>query len=433
MNPRWALLLALFWLAGSHADALELTPRTVSGSRQFIVFSPDAALRNRAASLADDLKASILEILGDTGSWRIPVVISLKPAETAAAESVAFRLFETAGGSSIQISIQIGENPADAHFQELIARAVLLEYSLRNRPAIKGGEAYVEAPWWLTAAMVQMFATRGLEVETGLYRSVVGSEKVPEIKEFLMTNNAGLGSTARAVDASYAVCLVRLLIEQPNGRANLARLVRNWPDSQGDPVGALTKEFPGLAASPTALQKWWTVNLARLSVLDRYKGLSSEATEKELSALLRFDLVLNKAGDKRAFDLGKFEEFTKLPAFKSTMARVQSAMVRLSLQTNALYRPIIADYEQIFSSLARGKFKGVVEQIDEVTRYRAAVTNRMSAIADYLNWYEATQVNTRSAAFDGFLKAASELMVQEDKSRSNGAVKNYLDQLEREF
>jgi hypothetical protein len=229
------------------------------------------------------------------------------------------------------------------------------------------------------------------------------------------------------------MCLVRLLIEQPNGRASLARLVRNWPDDHGDPVGALTKEFPGLAASPTALQKWWTVNLARLSVLDRYKGLSSEETERELSGLLQFEVVLNKAGEKRAFELGKFEEFIKLPSFKPAMVRVQAELVRLSLKTNALYRPIIAEYEQIFSALARGKSKGVAEQIDQVMRYRTAVSTRMSAIADYLNWYEATQIGTRSAAFDGFLKVASELVMQEDKSRTNGAVKLYLDQLEQEF
>ncbi|MES2569273.1 MAG: hypothetical protein V4710_04360 [Verrucomicrobiota bacterium] len=433
MNLRVFLFSALFFLGVAGAEALDLTPRTVSSSKQFIIYCPDAGLRSRAASLAEELKSSVLGLLGETGRWRIPVVMMIKPAETATAEPVHFRLFETVEGSSIQIDIRVGENPAEVQFQKLIVRAVLLEYSLRNRPLVKGGEAYVEAPWWLTEAALQMFARRELGVESGLYRGVVESNKVPELAEFLSTNDPELGSAAQAVDASYALGLVQLLVEQPNGRANLGRLLRHWPELHGDPMGALCKEFPGLGSSPTALQKWWTVNLARLSALDRYKGLSAEATEKEISGLLEFELVINKAGDKKAFTLSQYAEFLKLPSCKAAMANLQSAMVALSARSSMLYRPIIADYEQICSILARGKSKGVAERLEQATRYRTAVSGRMEAIADYLNWYEATQFNTRSSAFDGFLKAANDLVMQEEKMRRTGPVKLYLDQLEQEF
>ena len=59
----------------------------------------------------------------------------------------------------------------------------------------------------------------------------------------------------------------RLLRLGPDGatteHANLAHLVRDWPQSNGDPMALLAGEFPAVAGHPGTLQKWWTVNLAR--------------------------------------------------------------------------------------------------------------------------------------------------------------------------
>jgi hypothetical protein len=92
---------------------------------------------------------------------------------------------------------------------------------------------------------------------------------------------------------------------------------------------------------------------------------------------------------------------------------------------------VIADYEAVFASLAKGKKGGVRERLAEGEHTRSLVVRRTSEIADYLNWFEATQMGSRNDAFDNYLKAANELSEQ-DRKRTD-PIGRYLDDLEKEF
>ena len=52
-------------------------------------------------------------------------------------------------------------------------------------------------------------------------------------------------------------------------------------------------------------------------------------------------------------------------------------------------------------------------------------------IADYLNWYEATQFGTRTNAFDSYLKAAKE--VSREETHRFEPITRYLDLIEKEY
>ena len=56
---------------------------------------------------------------------------------------------------------------------------------------------------------------------------------------------------------------------------------------------------------------------------------------------------------------------------------------------------------------------------------------RATDIADYMNWFEATQMKTRSGAFDNYLKTAAEISEQERKQK--GLVGRYLDEIEKQL
>jgi hypothetical protein len=113
------------------------------------------------------------------------------------------------------------------------------------------------------------------------------------------------------------------------------------------------------------------------------------------------------------------------------MQKLRADLAGLSTRANAILRPVLDDYAQLATQLARGKTRGAAERIARIEQYRNSVLNRMTDIADYLNWFEATQIGTRSGAFDGYLKAANELKVQE--SRRSGPITEYMDQLQQEF
>lgn len=414
----------------SQAHAVDLTQRSISSSNQFVIYCSDAAVRARVSSFADEVRNDVLSLLGEPNFRKTfpNIVITLDRASALKpGKPVSFGVYGVPGGFKICIDVRIDDNPAAVNLQRHLVRAILLEYAYRQKPeAIQDGIAYVEPPWWLVEGAIQLSRRRDHGFDTEFFQRLIETNKLPPIEQFLVNKPADFGRTAQAIDQACAMCFVQLLIEQPNGRSNLASLLRRLPESSGDPFTEFTRAFPTLG-NKDELQRWWTLNLARFSAADRYKGLSAEETDAQLSALIQFDLPIGKDGDRRTFTLGQFNDYLKLPASRAALLRGQTAMVTLSAQANALYRPIIAEYEQIFALLARGKTRGVRDRIAKVEQYRESVLRRTVDIADYLNWFEATQMSAKSNAFDGYLKIANEL---ETPLKRNDPITRYLDEVE---
>jgi hypothetical protein len=264
-----------------------------------------------------------------------------------------------------------------------------------------------------------------------LFRRLVENNKMPPIEQFLGLRADGLGETAQAIDAACAMGLVQSLVEQPNGRANLGRLVRRWPDTGSDPIAALKKDFPSLAEGTASLQKWWTLNLARFAASDRFRGLSLEETDKQLAALLEIELVIDKAGTRKTFAIADYAQFIKLPAARAALTARRQAIFTLGAQANALLRPVVSEYEEILSLILRGKTQKLAARLENIEAYRATVLHRMDQIADYLNWYEATQFGTRTNEFDSYLKAANE--ASREEAHRFDPISRYLDLMEKEY
>ena len=432
MTRTFAILSLGCSLLGAHAAGVDQRARTISSSKQFIIYSADAALRGRVASSLEEVKADLLRLLGEPDRSKMPIVVTLQLATTseAAQRPVAMKMIETPQGAKIQIDVQIGDDPSAIHLQKQAVRALLLEMAYRDRE-VRGGEAYVEPPWWLVAGAIESFRRRDAGVDSDLFHRLVETNRLPPVEQFLMQHEEGRGAAAEAMDGACAMAFVAGLLEQPSGRDSLARLVRQWPDFHGDPMGALTRCFPALADG--GVQKWWTLNLARFAASDRYKGLSMEQTDRELSALLEIELTVDKAGTRQSFHVSEFEAFRKLPASRAALAARHRAVLELSSRANAVFRPVVSGFERVLASLARGKTRGVRAQIVQTEIYRQSVLHRMGEISDYLNWYEATQFGTRSDAFDGFIRAARETGQDTSKSATSVAIGEYLDLMQEQF
>jgi hypothetical protein len=432
MNARALLWLAVLVTAGSlSARAIDLRQRSESGTKQFIVYSEDVRLRQRVASFAEEVKSDVLQLLGENDLWKAPVVITLARATTVdqGEPAARVRLAETQPGFKIEIQVKIGDDPAAVNLRKVLLRAVLLEYSYR-RTGVTAGQPVVEAPWWIVEGLLEIERRRELGADSALFQRLVETNRLPPIENFLTEKPDELGPTALAVDRALAMCLLELLVEQPDGRTSLARLVRDWPQSNGDPAALLARSFPALGAGPI-LQKWWTLSLARFAAADRYQGLSAEATEKALAPLLQLELAINKEGEKKTFPVADYAQYLKLPASRTILNSRRAAVIALSTRANVLYRPVIQDYEEIFSLLARGKTRGLGDRLIKAEEYRARAIRLTTGIADYLNWFEATQMQSRSGVFDNYLKTANEISEQERKQK--GPVGRYLDDLEQEY
>ena len=425
------------WLAALVAiclpvQAADLRQQSVSRSKQFIVFSSDVRLRQRVASYSDDLTEDVRQLLGGIGLWKTPIVITIDRATTAegVAPAPVLRLVDTPAGQKIEINVKIGADPSAVNMQKLLLRALLLEYAYRGIP-VAGGSSYVEAPWWVVEGLIEIERRREAGIDSDLFRRLVETNHLPPIENFLVEKPEELGPTALAVDRALAMGLLQMLVEQPDGRVNLAHFIRDWPQSNGDPMALLAKVFPSVAGNPQTLQKWWTVNLARYAAANRYEGLTVADTDKALDALLQIEFVINKKGEKRTFAVSDYKDFVKLPGGKATLADRHTEIIALSSRANALMRPVMSDYEQIFALLSQGKTRGLRERLTKAEDYRTFVIKRTSEISDYLNWFEATQMKSKSGAFDNYLKTVEELSDQDKKQK--GPIGEYLDELETQF
>ena len=429
--PLIALCLVLALCAS--AGPIDLRERTTSASRQFQVYSTDFSLRSQVASFAEDVKASVLTLFGEADRWKYPIIITLDKActERMREAPVDFVVAQVEEGFKVEIDVHVGENPADVNLQKHLVHALLLEFAYRNKPeGIHGGLAYNDPPWWLVEGALQMFRKSRTGVDPDVYKRIIDINKLPSLEQLLADRPEQVGgTTAEAIDQACAMCLLQLLTDQPSGKANLTRFVRHLPDSNGDRVAELLRDFPSLA-SAQSLQKWWTLNLARLSATDRYQGLSPEETDAQLVTLLQFDIPTGKKDEKKSFGIADFDEYLKLPGSKAVLAANEGAVLSLSTHANALFRSVLTEYQEIFSQLQRGKTHGIKDRLAKVEHYRSDVLKRTSDIADYMNWFEATQMQTRSESFEGYLNAAKDL---DQPAKRNDPVSKYLDELATQF
>lgn len=425
---RAALLAAAAWLACA-AGAMAVDPRARSDSGQFTVYCEDANLRRQVTSFAATTKEHVLTMLGESDTWRQPIVITIQDATSPNQPIANLRMVQSDAGMKIAIDVHLRTEPSDVNLQRYVVRAVMLEYMYR-RTGITAG-AYAEPPWWLVEGTVELIRRRENGMDSDLFRKLVETNKLPPIADFLAQKPDELGPTALAMDRALSLCLLQLLLDQPSGRSHVAAFLRTWRDAGGDSIAALAKEFPALAGGQAAIQKWWVLNLARFAAADRYQALSAEETDRKIAELLEFDIREEKSGETRHFKIAEFPQFVKLRESRGVLAMQRAGLVALSTRANPLLRPVVAEYEEALALLERGKSRGLRERLERADRLRVAIVQRVGEIADFLNWFEATQLGGRSKAFDSYLKTANELSEQDKQHRD--PIGRYLDDLEKQY
>lgn len=419
---------------GANVWSAELKNRSISRTGQFIVYCDDRELRSRVVSFAEELKTDMFQILREQDSWstaRAPVVVTIDPAVPGEKiPPVQVRWVNTVAGSKIDVIVRVGSDPSQIFLQRHLLKAILLELSYRGRPAPEANTPVVEPPWWLAEGIIESIRMRSGVAGTDIFKSIVNTAKLPSFDHFLSQPPVHLDVAGGTVDRACAMCLVEALLALPNGSSNLIRFIDAWPSASGDVRGALAAQFPLLAESEQSLAKWWTLQLARFATGDRTAGMTLEDTNRELTGLLSFEVQTDKSGRVQRFAPADFEAFVKLSGAKVAMQTQQVKMVTLTTKAHPLFRPILAEYEQIFSQLSQKKTRRIAERIADIERYRTTIVKQMGDIQDYLNWYEATQPAGRSGAFDPFLRRAEQLNAP---APIDPRITEYLDQFEQDF
>jgi hypothetical protein len=416
------LCSAVTWQAAYAAQPEHST----SPSRQFVVYGADAKVRGAISGLAEQTKTNLLGLLRQRDDWKTPVVVNLQSQQSNFPElpSADLRFSQTGFGIKLQLDLTISKNVDVSLVERELLRAILLEMVYRNQPHITAGAVLVEPPDWLIDGALALAPRR----ERGPLIEALGNTEKPVPLEKLLRQRPGLlDSSGRTLYRAYAFALVQMLLDTKNGGAQLAKYIDHLYDSSNDPLADLEAKFPLLADDA---ERTWQLALNRLKSLQTFRLLTFAESEQRLDELLSVKI----SEPKMPVKLVRLDELTQhKPSASEKMAldHLKRDLLVLVPQTNPVLRPIGHEYQEIVALLARGKRRGVPKRLVRLEVTRQQLAARMTEIDDYMNWFEATQMNSGSGNFTGYLKAVHQSQLPAQRRRDPLSV--YVDALEDQF
>ena len=422
MKIKRRVLLTLSIFACQSLQAA-LPARTVSPSQQFLIYGANAELRGAVSELAEQTKSNLLGLLRQPDRWKTPIVVNLQPKQANLPEipPAELRFSQTGFGLKLQLDLTIAQNLDASLMERELLRAILLEIIYRKQPDIAPGTILVQPPDWLLDGVLALTPGRDREP---LVEALSTSDRALSLEEFLQQRPALLDSGGRILYRAYSSVLVQLLAEGLDGRARLSRYIENLSNASNDPLADLKAQFPILAGGP---EKAWRSTVTRLSAAQSYELLTLAESERRLDELLRV-----KAPETgKSADLSDFARQKPSVAEKAALSQLSKALLLFVGQANPILRPVAREYQQIATLLARGKRGGVAKRLARLQITREKLRARMNDIDDYMNWFEATQMESGSGDFTDYIKAADQSQLPTPRRRDPLSV--YLDSLADQF
>ncbi|MEO6846693.1 MAG: hypothetical protein ABI443_04685 [Chthoniobacterales bacterium] len=437
MGGRWrtVVLLAVF-VPTFGFSAPHIIDRTISSSRQFIVFAANRDHRNAISKKAEDIKRSVLHLLSVEDQWKHPIIIRLIESETYRKPIEPFQLsIHDAVDGMLRVQLDVNASrPVDTSLLEReLLRAVLLEMMYRDEAGI-AGKVYHYPPNWLMEALSSEIQNKDAPIDALLFAQLIKKGGAPRLEAFLQQNPARLDATSRAIYQAQALALLRVCMASRLGSQELLGYLKKNAFSESAKANLLSS-FSVTNGSEEQLQRLWTLAIARYSATDRLDPLSLDETDQALSEILNAPFPNRPKKSAAALPQGPatFPVLARRKDSKIFFQTMESDLLRLDLRAHPLYRPIIQQYialiqKLIANKLILSKISDDEKHIAEIEAARKIIRERMTKITDYLNWYEATKMSTRSHEFDVILKNAARY--DSGKSQTPNPISSYLDDVE---
>ena len=399
--------------------------RSTSPSRQFVIYGADAKVRGAVSGLAEQTKTNLLTLLRQRDDWKTPVVINLQPQQANVPEipPADLRFSQTGFGIKLQLDLTISKNIDVSLVERELLRAILLEMIYRKQPHIAAGAVLVEPPDWLIEGALALAPGRD---RGALIEAIANTEKPLPLENFLRQRSALLDFTGRALYRAYALALLQMLLDGKNGGA-LAQYIDHLSDSSNDPLADLKAKFPLLTDNAEGV---WQLAVTQLKSVQTLRLLTFAESDRRLDDLSQIKV----SEPNKPVKLVRLDQLAlHKPATSEKMAldQVRRDLLFFVPQSNPVLRPIGREYQEIAALLARGKRRGVPKRLSRLEVTRQQLAARMTEIDDYMNWFEATQMNSGSGNFTGYLKAVDQSQVP--APRRHDPLSVYVDALEDQF
>lgn len=400
--------------------------RSISPSRQFVIFGADDILRGAVSGLAEQTKSNLLVLLRQHDDWRTPVIVNLQPQQANVPElpPADLRFSQTGFGIKLQLDLTISKNLDVSLVERELLRAILLEMIYRNQPHISAGAVLVEPPDWLIDGVLALSPGRD---RGPLIEALADTDKPMSLEKFLGQRRRLLDSTGRTVYRAYSLAFVQMLLDEKQGAARLAQYIDHLSGASNDPLEDLKAKFPLLGEKADGV---WQLAVKRLKTLKTFRLLTFAESRRRLDELLQIK-ISEPNKPVKLVSLDQLAVHKPSASEKMALDQLRRDLLFFVPQANPVLRPIAREYQQIAALLVRGRRRGMAKRLSRLEITREQLASRMSEIDDYMNWFEATQMRSGSGDFTGYLKAANQSQLPSRKRRDPLSI--YVDALEDQF
>jgi hypothetical protein len=415
------------WILAAEAVAGVPLERSLSSSRQFIVFGGNPRLRGAIADLAEQSKSNVLALLQTDDNWLIPILLNIGQPQANLPEipPAALNFSQTGAGLKIQLDLLITSEVDAPMVERELLRAILLEIAYRGSPSLPAGIPYVQPPNWLINGIL---ALRDESPAALGALENLGAHPIP-LKDFLEQRPDLLDSQSSRLYRAYAGVLVRILTQHGGGRAQLQHYISDLPHASSDPLADLQVHFPWLGNQEKETEQIWSALVAPLANEQRFLLATFSSTSQQLDTLLRTKIAKDHSG-RNALTLGEAVRVTHPQVDIPAAREVAQRLMFLAARAHPLLRSVVVDYQLMTQSLAKKKWRGLPKRGAATVELRERVCSRMREAEDFMNWFEATQASTLSGDFRDYVRAAR---ATEKVTRRHDAISVYLDAMELQF
>lgn len=403
------------------------TNQSVSVSRQFIIYGLDTRSRGAISELAEQTKANLLAVLRRPDAWLTPIVINLQVPQANLPEipPAALRFSQTGSGLKLQIDLVISNQIDRTVIERQLLRAILLEMIYRRQSNLAEGTLYVDSPEWLLDGLLALAPGRD---RAPMIEALAVSGRTIALQDFLQLKPELLDPATRDLYRAYSFALLQFLLEMSEGEQKLGRYIDNLSLSSNDGFAELSVFFPSL--NHAAAGNDWNMHIERLSAATDYRLLTFAETRTRLVAILNS----GAASPDHGFEATELDELSRRklsPSERDRLNQLRTNLLLLAERSNPALRPIVRQYQELAGLIATGRQRHMTERLARLRIAGTELIQRMDHIDDYMNWFEATQLQTSSGLFESYLKDSAERST--GRSRKTDPLSAYLNALEAEF
>jgi hypothetical protein len=403
-------------------------------------------------------------------SFSFPIVLQIREASALrpGLPTVWSAISQTPDGFRFEVNLvpQNDAVPGPLLRQELV-RCILAEILLRRHAAIDMSGRDIPPPDWLLHGVLELLDYQALGRPSEAFSAVFHLGRVLSIDDIFAAEPRDMDSVSRMIYRSSCCGLLLLLMEQENGARHLAELFKILALMPGEDATAIARTYPQLASSGNSLGKWWSLQLATMAQPGMDELLDTHETERELAKALVLEIPPEPAAEEKPSKGGALSkifgrkkkkddpapktgeagaapgaaseypitEYARILQRKDRaeiLARVDLALRKLALRAHPLYRPVVGEYRSLVKALTEGKKeKETAGTLANLASLRRKLQRDMQRVEDYLDWYEATQGEGLSNAFEEYLRTAEDLA--RPRAPRRDSLSRYLNLIEQEY